>query len=141
MLPAIRAPAVIPIAIADGKLKGEINLSTQGGLNNLNTNTHGIKLDDKGMIQGLHIKARPFSRLTGTLSSTASSKSITGSNTLFDSELEIGDIIDWNSGYWEISSINESQFVGGQTSFNHSVICNAFLVRMSHLNIERVRSI
>ena len=55
--------------------------------------------------------------------------------------LEIGDIIDWNSGYWEISSINESQFVGGQTSFNHSVICNAFLVRMSHLNIERIRSI
>jgi hypothetical protein len=55
--------------------------------------------------------------------------------------VEIGDIIDWNSGYWEISSINESQFVGGQTSFNHSVICNAFLVRMSHLNIERVRSI
>ena len=54
---------------------------------------------------------------------------------------EIGDIIDWNSGYWEISSINESQFVGGQTDFNHSVICNAFLVRMAHLNIERVRSI
>ena len=41
--------------------------------------------------------------------------------------LEIGDIIDWNSGYWEISSINESQFVGGQTSFNHSVIFNGFL--------------
>ena len=55
--------------------------------------------------------------------------------------LEIGDIIDWNSGYWEISSINESQFVGGQTDFNHSVVCNAFLVRMAHLNIERVRSI
>jgi len=55
--------------------------------------------------------------------------------------LEIGDIIDWNSGYWEISSINESQFIGGQTSFNHSVICNTFLNRISHLNIERVRSI
>ena len=55
--------------------------------------------------------------------------------------VEIGDIIDWNSGYWEISSINESQFVGGQTNFNHSVICNAFLVRMAHLNIERVRSV
>ena len=55
--------------------------------------------------------------------------------------VEIGDIIDWNSGYWEISSINESQFVGGQTDFNHSVVCNAFLARMAHLNIERVRSI
>ena len=55
--------------------------------------------------------------------------------------LEHGDIIDWNSGYWEISSINESQLVGGQSSNIHSVICNAFLVRMSHLNIERVRSV
>tara|TARA_Y100000310_G_scaffold176763_1_gene176888 strand:- start:56 stop:541 length:486 start_codon:yes stop_codon:yes gene_type:complete len=55
--------------------------------------------------------------------------------------LEHGDIIDWNSGYWEISSINESQLVGGQSSNIHSVICNAFLARMSHLNIERVRSV
>ena len=55
--------------------------------------------------------------------------------------LEHGDIVDWNSGYWEISSINESQLVGGQASNIHSVICNAFLVRMSHLNIERIRSI
>ena len=55
--------------------------------------------------------------------------------------LEHGDIVDWNSGYWEISSINESQLVGGQSSNIHSVICNAFLVRMSHLNIERIRSI
>ena len=55
--------------------------------------------------------------------------------------LDIGDILDWNSGYWEITSINESQLVGGQTDYIHSVICNAFLVRMSNLNIERVRSI
>ena len=55
--------------------------------------------------------------------------------------LEHGDIIDWNSGYWEISSINERQLVGGQSSNIHSVICNTFLVRMSHLNIERIRSI
>ena len=55
--------------------------------------------------------------------------------------LEHGDIIDWNSGYWEISSINESQLVGGQSSNIHSVICNTFLVRMSHLNIERIRSV
>tara|TARA_R100000734_G_C3311386_1_gene102241 strand:+ start:663 stop:1148 length:486 start_codon:yes stop_codon:yes gene_type:complete len=55
--------------------------------------------------------------------------------------VEIGDVVEWNSGYWEISSINENQLVGGQSSNNHSVVCNAFLVRMSHLNIERVRSI
>ena len=55
--------------------------------------------------------------------------------------VEIGDVIDWNSGYWEVSSINENQFVGGQTDYNHSVVCNTFLVRISNLNIERVRSI
>jgi len=55
--------------------------------------------------------------------------------------VEIGDVIDWNSGYWEVSSINENQLIGGQTGFNHSVICNAFLVRISNLNIERVRSV
>ena len=55
--------------------------------------------------------------------------------------LEHGDIVDWNSGYWEITSITESQLVGGQSSNIHSVICNAFLIRMSHLNIERIRSI
>ena len=55
--------------------------------------------------------------------------------------VEIGDVVDWNSGYWEISSISENQLTGGQSDFNHSVICNAFLVRISNLNIERVRSI
>ena len=54
---------------------------------------------------------------------------------------EIGDIIDWNSGYWEFSSISENQLIGGQTGNNHSVVCDAFLVRISNLNIERVRSI
>ena len=55
--------------------------------------------------------------------------------------VEIGDVVDWNDGYWEISSVNENQLVGGQSSYNHSVTCNAFLVRISHLIIERVRSV
>ena len=37
--------------------------------------------------------------------------------------------------------VNENQLIGGQTDFNHSVVCNTFLNRISHLNIERVRSI
>ena len=55
--------------------------------------------------------------------------------------VEIGDVINWNNGYWEVSSINENQLIGGQTDFNHSVVCTTFLVRISHLNIERVRSV
>ena len=55
--------------------------------------------------------------------------------------VEIGDVIDWNNGYSEVSSINENQLIGGQTDFNHSVVCTTFLVRISHLNIERVRSV
>ena len=55
--------------------------------------------------------------------------------------VEIGDVINWNNGYWEISLINENQLVGGQTDYNHSVVCNTYLIRISHLNIERVRSI
>ena len=55
--------------------------------------------------------------------------------------IEIGDVVEWNSGYWEISSISENQLVGGQTDYNHSVVCNSFLVRISNLNIERVRSV
>ena len=56
-------------------------------------------------------------------------------------KVEIGDIIEWNTGYWEISSISENQLVGGQTDYNHSVVCNSYLQRISTLNIERVRSI
>ena len=50
--------------------------------------------------------------------------------------VEIGDIIDW-----EVSSISENQLIGGQTDYNHSIVCNTFLNRIAHLNIERVRSI
>ena len=55
--------------------------------------------------------------------------------------IEIGDVVNWNSGYWEISSINENQLVGGQFDQNFSVVATTFLIRKSSIQIERVRSI
>ena len=60
--------------------------------------------------------------------------------------LEIGDIIEWFTAYWEIQNINENQLVGGQYEqldgqHIHSVVCSANLLRRSNLNIEEVRSI
>ena len=55
--------------------------------------------------------------------------------------LEIGDLIDWNFGYFEVGSINENQLIGGQFDQNYSVIANTFLVRKSSIQIERIRSI
>lgn len=55
--------------------------------------------------------------------------------------LEIGDLISWNYGYFEVGSINENQLIGGQFDQNYSVIANTFLVRKSSLQIEQVRSI
>ena len=55
--------------------------------------------------------------------------------------LEIGDLIDWNYGYFEVCTINENQLIGGQFDQNYSVVANSFLVRKSSIQIERVRSI
>ena len=55
--------------------------------------------------------------------------------------LEIGDLIDWNYGYFEVGSINENQLIGGQFNQNFSVVANTFLIRKSSVQIERVRSI
>ena len=49
---------------------------------------------------------------------------------------EIGDIINFNDGYFEIDNTNEIQFVGGQTYNNFSVVCSTFMVSKSNLNIE-----
>jgi hypothetical protein len=52
---------------------------------------------------------------------------------------DIGDVIDWNSSYWEINALNENQLIGGMQENNHSVIVTAYLTEPSRLNIERLR--
>jgi hypothetical protein len=49
---------------------------------------------------------------------------------------EVGDIINWNGGYFEIDNTNEIQLVGGQSYNNFSVVCTTFMVSKSNLNIE-----
>ena len=48
---------------------------------------------------------------------------------------EVGDIIAWESAYFEISNVVENQFLGGQPEKNYSLICNAHMSRKSSLNI------
>jgi len=54
--------------------------------------------------------------------------------------LEIGDIIEWNSGYYEVNNIVENQFISGQTTHSHSILCTTHLTRKSKLKLEQIRS-
>lgn len=49
---------------------------------------------------------------------------------------EIGDIIDYNSLYFEINQTNEIQLVAGQVIYNHAIIASAHLTRASNLQLE-----
>ena len=53
--------------------------------------------------------------------------------------VDVGDIVNWNDGFLGNNWKNENQLVGGQTdaNYNYSVVCNAYLTRLSHLNIEK----
>ena len=49
---------------------------------------------------------------------------------------ELGDIVDWNDHYWEISSVVEPQLVAGHPAYNHQVKALANIIRLSSLQIE-----
>ena len=53
---------------------------------------------------------------------------------------DIGDVINWNYTYWEVSTINENQLLGGMQENNHSVVLSAYLTEPTRLNIQRLRS-
>ena len=51
--------------------------------------------------------------------------------TLLDKDIypEVGDIVEFDGGYYEINNVNENQLVAGQTIFNWSIKCGAHLTK------------
>ena len=56
-----------------------------------------------------------------------------------DLKPDIGDILKWNEGYFEVNTYNENQLVGGQPDNSHSIVVQAHLTRLSTTNIEEHR--
>ena len=52
---------------------------------------------------------------------------------------EIGDIVEWNSAYYEINGIVENQLIGGNIYKNFSIVCNCHMAQRDKLQIENVR--
>ena len=52
---------------------------------------------------------------------------------------DIGDILKWNEGYFEVNSYNENQLIGGDPDKSHSIVVQAHLVRMPTTNLEEYR--
>ena len=53
-----------------------------------------------------------------------------------DLKPDIGDILKWNDGYFEVKDYNENQLVGGDPTKSHSIVVQAHLVRMPTNNLE-----
>ena len=49
---------------------------------------------------------------------------------------EVGDIIFFDTSYYEIDNTNEIQFIGGSPDNSFSIVCETFMVSKSTLNIE-----
>ena len=56
-----------------------------------------------------------------------------------DLKPEIGDIMKWNSGYFEVNTFNENQLIGGNFDNSHSIVVSAHLTRMPTTNLEEYR--
>ena len=49
---------------------------------------------------------------------------------------ETGDIVDWNSNYWEINGTTEPQLFAGHPNYKHQIKATAHRSRLSSLQIE-----
>lgn len=52
---------------------------------------------------------------------------------------EIGDVIQWNDTFWEITSVVENKIVTGQFYHNHAIVCRASMISRDKLNFEELR--
>ena len=86
--------------------KGKLVFSTQGGSNNQSDKAYGFIVDDYGSIQGAKIKGRPYERISGTTTFSDSSTSVTGTSTLFDKQLQVGDRLNFSSTNLTITDIS-----------------------------------
>lgn len=61
-------------------------------------------------------------------------------HTLIDANFypEVGDIILLDSSYYEISNVNEDQWVGGESTNKFSVICETFVTRNTTINLDQI---
>jgi len=50
----------------------------------------------------------------------------------------IGDIIDYDDKYYEIDEVIDNQFLGGQVSLRHSIICKCHLTKKDRVDIEEI---
>lgn len=82
---------------------GNPNVSAKGTLlitpNSNSTNNKVIVIDDNGSFNNLNSRPLPYKLLTGDITATEDSKIITGTNTLFTTELNIGDSIILGENY------------------------------------------
>lgn len=86
--------------------KGQLILKTNNGSNVLSDTLSGLVIDDRGNVNNLHIKGDPIDSLSGSVSSSGTT--VTGSNTLFLSELVIGDQMDINGNVVTVTKINSN---------------------------------
>jgi hypothetical protein len=49
---------------------------------------------------------------------------------------EVGDIMEWNSSYFEITNVDESKMPGGHTEYDFTYVCYAHMTRQNIVLIE-----